>query len=289
MNTNLPFQFISVDSAISLLDARGHVLTLMDECGFFLCQHGSIDVSLNDKSYLMKEGNVYYYMPSTYVSILGSSPDLEGIVVKCNIEFVMPLIQHLFDSGHYLTMRDNPCIMLSEQQRTAIERLAGILNDHLSQAEAVSESVAADLMLKQVILSLAQSLFYELMYAYKSNQGVVPQAHNAHDNIFQQFLISLFKNYKQEREVTFYATEQSLSPRYFSSIVKERSGHSALQWIIQMVISSTKQELANTDRTIKEIALDFNFPSQSFFGKYFKQYVGLSPKAYRRQVRTSKE
>ncbi len=289
MNTNLPFQFISVDSAISLLDARGHVLTLMDECGFFLCQHGSIDVSLNDKSYLMKEGNVYYYMPSTYVSILGSSPDLEGIVVKCNIEFVMPLIQHLFDSGHYLTMRDNPCIMLSEQQRTAIERLAGILNDHLSQAEAVSESVATDLMLKQVILSLAQSLFYELMYAYKSNQGVVPQAHNAHDNIFQQFLISLFKNYKQEREVTFYATEQSLSPRYFSSIVKERSGHSALQWIIQMVISSTKQELANTDRTIKEIALDFNFPSQSFFGKYFKQYVGLSPKAYRRQVRTSKE
>ena len=289
MNTNLPFQFISVDSAISLLDARGHVLTLMDECGFFLCQHGSIDVSLNDKSYLMKEGNVYYYMPSTYVSILGSSPDLEGIVVKCNIEFVMPLIQHLFDSGHYLTMRDNPCIMLSEQQRTAIERLAGILNDHLSQAEAVSESVAADLMLKQVILSLAQSLFYELMYAYKSNQGVVPQAHNAHDNIFQQFLISLFKNYKQEREVTFYATEQSLSPRYFSSIVKERSGHSALQWIIQMVISSTKQELANTERTIKEIALDFNFPSQSFFGKYFKQYVGLSPKAYRRQVRTSKE
>ncbi len=289
MNTNLPFQFISVDSAISLLDARGHVLTLMDECGFFLCQHGSIDVSLNDKSYLMKEGNVYYYMPSTYVSILGSSPDLEGIVVKCNIEFVMPLIQHLFDSGHYLTMRDNPCIMLSEQQRTAIERLAGILNDHLSQAEAVSESVAANLMLKQVILSLAQSLFYELMFAYKSNQGVVPQAHNAHDNIFQQFLISLFKNYKQEREVTFYATEQSLSPRYFSSIVKERSGHSALQWIIQMVISSTKQELANTDRTIKEIALDFNFPSQSFFGKYFKQYVGLSPKAYRRQVRTSKE
>ncbi|MDR1552136.1 MAG: helix-turn-helix domain-containing protein, partial [Prevotellaceae bacterium] len=24
-----------------------------------------------------------------------------------------------------------------------------------------------------------------------------------------------------------------------------------------------------------------NFPSQSFFSKYFKQYVGISPKGYR--------
>jgi AraC family transcriptional activator of pobA len=31
-----------------------------------------------------------------------------------------------------------------------------------------------------------------------------------------------------------------------------------------------------------EIADQLNFPTQSFFGKYFKQYVGISPKEYRK-------
>lgn len=48
-----------------------------------------------------------------------------------------------------------------------------------------------------------------------------------------------------------------------------------------MVITEAKQLLENSDLTIKEIATKLNFPTQSFFGKYFKQYVGVSPKEYR--------
>jgi AraC-like DNA-binding protein len=33
--------------------------------------------------------------------------------------------------------------------------------------------------------------------------------------------------------------------------------------------------------TIQQIADELNFPSQSFFGKYFKKSVGVSPKEYR--------
>ena len=36
------------------------------------------------------------------------------------------------------------------------------------------------------------------------------------------------------------------------------------------------------DLSIKEIADQLNFPTQSFFGKYFKQYVGISTKEYRK-------
>ena len=74
---------------------------------------------------------------------------------------------------------------------------------------------------------------------------------------------------------------QHLAPRYFSAIIKEKSGSNALQWIVQMVITEAKQLLENSDLSIKEIAARLNFPTQSFFGKYFKQYVGVSPKEYR--------
>lgn len=58
-------------------------------------------------------------------------------------------------------------------------------------------------------------------------------------------------------------------------------GISALQWIIRMVIADAKQMLRSSDLSIKEIASELNFSTQSFFGKYFKQYVGISPTEYR--------
>ena len=42
-----------------------------------------------------------------------------------------------------------------------------------------------------------------------------------------------------------------------------------------------KAKLKSTDMTIQEIAYSLNFPSASFFGKYFKRHLGMSPLEYR--------
>ena len=83
-------------------------------------------------------------------------------------------------------------------------------------------------------------------------------------------MITLYRYYRQERDVTFYADKQCLSARYFSSVIKEKSGSSALQWIIQNVITEAKYLLDNTDLSIKEIATKLNFPTQSFFGNCYR-------------------
>ena len=41
-------------------------------------------------------------------------------------------------------------------------------------------------------------------------------------------------------------------------------------------------QIKNARKSIKQIAMDMNFPSQSFMGKYFKEHVGMSPTEYRR-------
>ena len=95
-------------------------------------------------------------------------------------------------------------------------------------------------------------------------------------------MLSLFRSYRKERNVNYYTKKQHISPRYFSSIIKEKSGSSASYWIVQMVITEAKQLLESSNLSIKEVAAQLNFPTQSFFGKYFKQYVGMSPKEYRK-------
>jgi len=290
MNSNLlPFESVSVQDAANAFSERGRLVSLADQCGFFLCQRGWADVSLNEKTYHIQPGDVYFYLPSTFVCLLDHSADVEGIAVKCKMEFVLPMIEQTFDGTNLLAMRENPCISLSADQRRSLENLGHLVRERSDQLAQTSSTAPSAHCLQRLVLSLAESLLNELLYDYICNQSLQPHVHDSRDRIFQTFLVSLFTNYKKEREVSFYAAEQCLSPRYFSSVIKERSGRSALQWIVQMVISSARQMLSTTDLSIKEIATDFNFPSQSFFGKYFKQYVGISPKEYRLRERKGEQ
>ena len=283
----LPFEDITVERVAKFTEDQGQRLSLTNVCGFFLCQQGTADVTLNDKTFHLKAGDVYFYLPSTFISILNRSSDLNGIAIKCDVEFVLPMLEQLFDGGNIVAMREAPCISLTPEQQQTIENLAQMVLDRRDKLNASDMENSTRHILQQLTLSLAMSLFHELLLDYACNQSLQPQIHDNRDRIFQTFLVSLFHNYKQEREVSFYAAEQYLTPRYFSSAVKEKSGHSALQWIVQMVIGSVKQVLVTSDKSIKEIALEYHFPSQSFFGKYFKQYTGLSPKEFRRQSRAT--
>lgn len=47
---------------------------------------------------------------------------------------------------------------------------------------------------------------------------------------------------------------------------------------------NVKYMLQWSPKSIKEIAMELDFPNLSFFGKYVKRYLGVSPKQYREQL-----
>ena len=96
--------------------------------------------------------------------------------------------------------------------------------------------------------------------------------------------MSLLQRYnKQERNVSFYAKQLNITPKYLSSVVKEVSGKTAARWIDESVILEAKTLLKYSGMSIQEIAYHLNFSTQSFFGKYFKQHTGTSPSRYKRK------
>lgn len=89
------------------------------------------------------------------------------------------------------------------------------------------------------------------------------------DTIFQKFMASLHKNYMKNRHVSYYVQENCLSPRYFSRIVKEKTGRTAQEWISAVVIDEARRLLEDPENSIKDVAFKLGFPNQSFFGRYF--------------------
>ena len=59
------------------------------------------------------------------------------------------------------------------------------------------------------------------------------------------------------------------------------TGKTVSEIIASIVIMDAKAQLKSTNQTIQEISYSLNFPNVSFFGKYFKRHVGMSPKEYR--------
>lgn len=99
----------------------------------------------------------------------------------------------------------------------------------------------------------------------------------------RNFLKQLQTHHKQERKLEFYADKLCLSAKYLSQTIKNSSGKTAGEWIDEYVMLEAKALLKSTNMTIQQISDELNFPSQSFFGKFFKRLAGLSPKAYREQ------
>ena len=51
----------------------------------------------------------------------------------------------------------------------------------------------------------------------------------------------------------------------------------AKKWIDLALITRIKVELMHTSKSIVQIADELNFPNPSFFSKYFKRIIGVTP------------
>ena len=102
------------------------------------------------------------------------------------------------------------------------------------------------------------------------------------DALFTQFIGLVEDNFRMERRVSWYAEQLGITPKYLSEMVKQVSKRTPNEWIDSYVLLEIRVLLKNTTKSMGEIADAVNFPNQSFFGKFFKERIGMSPSAYRK-------
>ena len=97
---------------------------------------------------------------------------------------------------------------------------------------------------------------------------------------FRNFIELLNEHSIREREVQFYAKKLGITPKYLSALCIAYSGKNASTWIDEYVIVRAKELLREQRYSVREVGEILNFPSQSFFGRYFKRNMGISPKVF---------
>lgn len=98
--------------------------------------------------------------------------------------------------------------------------------------------------------------------------------------IFRQFMEEVRTNYKEHRDIAFYADRMCLSAKYLGRNIHDYTGRHATEIIKDYVILEAKSMLRSRQYTVLQIADELHFASASFFGRYFKEKVGCSPLQY---------
>ncbi len=158
----------------------------------------------------------------------------------------------------------------------------GTLYDCYKRIKA--EHMRPEYPMKEMTLRAYQGCYIAKLFSYVKEDDIINHVKNSRQyQFFNNFISKLNEKHRQERSVQFYANELNITPKYLSAIVQNFTGLTASQVIDQYVIFAVKQTLYSNKANIKTISKDFNFPSQSFFGRYFKRITGMSPNEYIKQ------
>ena len=182
-------------------------------------------------------------------------------------------IELILESGYYYdkTLLDK-C--------TEIKRILGSEIEQNKCIEILENYVSSE----EVIDSLVMAFLYEFSSVVTRYVTINPPDFSSAENLFREFIELLSSESPKKRFVKYYAEKLNVTPKYLSSVCKSISGHTALDLINQYVVKDILYALKKKESSIKDIAYGLDFPNLSFFGKYVKKHLGMSPRMYREKM-----
>lgn len=244
----------------------------LQACIFALCLEGSITTSINLMKTEVKQGDLVILLPGTIIQIHEPKEKLclGFIGFSANSVSSVNLLQNLI--GSYSNILEYPVISLPDTIASYFEEYFKLW------AHITTGPYPPDAKLVQHTL---EGLLTGVNKLYQNQHKTPQEVHSRKESICRELIQLVIENYKNERQAHFYADKLGISQQYLSTIVKQMTGKNVLDIIAQVVMVDVKAKLKSTDMTVQEIAYSLNFPSASFFSKYFKRYIGISPLEYR--------
>lgn len=237
-----------------------------------ICMKGSMKGTTNLKQYDAQAPCLFVVLADQIVQYEYLSEDFSGLFMVMSKRFTDNLLLNMQERVPvFQSVYENPWTPLNSDELQSMLDYYRLLKKTVRMIDNPHRM--------DIVRHLIQAFFYETSYQSHKEPDLTKKSKQ--EVVVEKFLQLAQANYKKQRELEFYADKLCLSTKHLSKVIKENSGASANEWINNYIILEAKALLNSTNMTIQQISDELNFPSQSFFGKFFKRHVGVSPKEYR--------
>ena len=166
---------------------------------------------------------------------------------------------------------ENTIYHLTEEKHKSVSDVFNIIHNivrhqHINKVEMI-----------QSMFNVLRLILEELSYEERS----ISHDFKHKKEVYEIFLHHLYRNFRKERQIRFYASNMNVSTAYLSRLVKEISGSTINEHVTSLIYKEACNLLSHSDMSIGEIADALSFSDQSALTNFFKMRAGMTPLAYR--------
>lgn len=242
-----------------------------------ICLEGKGCVTVGGKNYDVRKNDAFFCHPNQFIENAMMSYDFkfQGLLMSPRyFHSIFYLPGKMWKAG--LDIQRIPVIHLEETEVKGFCVNYEMLKYKLSHTNLTHHNQSIKLFLQSLVYEmydvLAPKLQLEKDIQYDFSSGEI---------LFGRFLNMVTAESPQRHNVIYYADKLCITPKYLSFICKKQSGKTTSDIIDEITVNYIKQMLCSSEKSIKEIAADAGFYNLSFFGKYVKRKLGMSPREYR--------
>ena len=168
-------------------------------------------------------------------------------------------------------VNENTIYHLTEEKHKSVSDVFNIIHNivrhqHINKVEMI-----------QSMFNVLRLILEELPYEERS----ISHDFKHKKEVYEIFLHHLYRNFRNERQIRFYASNMNVSTAYLSRLVKEISGSTINEHVTSLIYKEACNLLSHSDMSIGEIADALSFSDQSALTNFFKMRAGMTPLAYR--------
>ncbi len=243
------------------------------------CISGKASFVINNQEEKVSSNDVLFITHNSPIDKVDISKDFDVKIIAftySSLYSVLALSKHIWQSAFYISK--HPVIHLEEKDMQTFARYYCIAEKKIKSPKTIFH--------KEIMHSLLMCIICEFLIITQRN---IPKQFFAEadikqgDILLKRFMELLSSQRGSIRSVQEAANKLHVSNKYLSVVIKNTCGKNALNIIHYYTVQEAIRLLRYSDKTIKQISNEMNFPSMSFFGKFFKQQTGVSPMKYRRQ------
>jgi AraC-like DNA-binding protein len=247
---------------------------LSHTCMHLLCTAGEGSFVFNEKCYHIGRNDLVVIPMPDRMKNLAGHPDLQVEWFAADYKFLQNLLpSNNYSIGGSISLNHNPVISLTDEQAAILLADFHRLRDRMDDRHL--------LFYRELMGSLCLTMMYDIFEPHAQRDS--SDTHTDRTAYIVKQLMEMLSTGVSctERDVSYYAKRLHVSSKYLSATVKRVTGHSVSSYIDRHTIPILKNYLEDERLSLTQIAERMNFTTLSYFSRYCKKHLGMSPSEYR--------
>lgn len=229
---------------------------------------GRIKLLYDNRHDYFAKHTVGVVFPNHSVSMVNKTDDYLATLIAVDASVLNDPMLQIINQMRF-RYESHPCVKLDRQEYKMITDVV----------EGMREIKRLNLPDSRMLMTRLLEFLLRLLSHYRKSKL---NEYSADKRVSMQFHSDLAQHFRKHHDVGFYAEQACLTPKYFSAVVKQETGHNAAYWIRMKIIAEAKMLLhIRHDLSVQAIADLLGFGEQASFSRYFKRETGMSPTEFR--------